>query len=232
MKSLYLIIDFVTILFPILLSFDKKVAYSKSWKYVFLSCFIVGIPFLIWDFFFTKNGVWGFNDDYLVGIKILNLPIEEILFFLLVPFSCLFIYACVKAYLTNYNFKKINVIFYWLIAFYILFILFFGYKGAYSFGVVVSSLITLLLIFWFGKKLTFLPIAFVISLIPFLIVNGVLTGAFTTEPVVWYNDEERTPFRIFTIPAEDILYSFTLIGLNILVFERLIKNAVLATHRS
>jgi len=221
MKSLYLILDLLTIFFPLVLSFDKKVAYFKSWKFVFLSCFIVGIPFLVWDFFFTKNGVWGFNEDYLLGVNLGNLPIEEVLFFLLVPFSCLFIYQCLKAYFANYKFEKFNFIFYSMIPLYILFILFFGYKGSYSLGVVISSLITLLLLRFFGKNYVHLPIAFVISLIPFLFVNGVLTGAFTPEPVVWYNDAERTPFRIFTIPAEDILYSFTLIGLNILVFERL-----------
>ena len=221
MKSLYIIVDFVTILFPFLLSFDKKVAYFKSWKYVFPACILVGIPFLVWDFYFTKNGVWGFNDDYLLGTNILNLPIEEVLFFLLVPFSCLFIYACVKAYLVNAHFRIFNISFYSLIAVYILFILFYGYQGAYSVAVVISSVITLLLILILGKTFVHLPIACVISLIPFLIVNGILTGSFTAEPVVWYNDLERTPFRIFTIPSEDILYSFTLIGLNILVFEKL-----------
>ncbi|MBK9191921.1 MAG: lycopene cyclase domain-containing protein [Crocinitomicaceae bacterium] len=44
--------------------------------------FIVGIPFLIWDYFFTKAGVWGFNPEYLTEFYIANLPIEEVLFLL------------------------------------------------------------------------------------------------------------------------------------------------------
>ena len=223
MKWLYLLLDTATIFFPFILSFDKKVAYFKKWKYVFFAGLIVGIPFLVWDYLFTKSGVWGFNPDYLFGIYLANLPLEEVLFFVIVPFSCLFIYACVKVYFAAINFRKINKIFYVLIAGYIGFIAIFGYSGAYSQLVIASSIITLIAIWFLRGRLHFLPVAFLISLIPFLLVNGVLTGGFTAEPIVWYNDLERVPFRIFTIPAEDILYSFTLLGLNVVVFEKLQK---------
>jgi len=221
MKGFYLFLDGVTVFFPLLLSFDKKVAFYKSWKQVFGAGAIVAVPFLVWDGLFTKNGVWGFNPDYLSGVYLGNLPLEEVLFFLLVPFSCLFIYACLKAYAEKLNLEKLNSVIYVALIGYIVFIAVSGYYGAYAQSVVVSSVITLVLLKLFSRKLPFLPLAFLISLVPFLVVNGALTGSFTTEPVVWYNDAERTAFRIFTIPAEDVLYSFTLIGLNVLVFEKL-----------
>ncbi len=219
MKSLYLLLDLATIFFPLILSFDKKVAYVKQWKFVFLAGLVVGIPFLIWDYYFTKAAVWGFNPEYLIGVYIVNLPIEEVLFFIVVPFSCVFIYACVKAYFAKINFQKFNILFYILIFAYILFIAVFGYYGAYAQYVIGSSLLTLLVIWFLRNQLKFLPISFVISIIPFMLVNGFLTGGFTDAPIVWYDDLERTPFRIFTIPAEDVLYSFTLLGLNVVVFE-------------
>ncbi|MEY3102927.1 MAG: hypothetical protein RL558_1204 [Bacteroidota bacterium] len=37
-------------------------------------------------------------------------------------------------------------------------------------------------------------------------VNGILTGAFLAEPIVWYNDAENLELRIGTIPVEDALY--------------------------
>lgn len=227
MKSLYLLIDLATLFFPLILSFDKKVAYFREWRTVFLAGFIVGIPFLIWDYFFTKAAVWGFNPEYLTGFYFANLPLEEVLFFVVVPFSCVFIYACVKAYFANINFQKLNLVFYISIAGYILFILIFGYQGAYAQYVIGSSLLTLVVLYFLKKHLHFLPVAFLISFIPFMIVNGTLTGGFTDSPIVWYDDLERTPFRIFTIPAEDVLYSFTLIGLNVAVFEWL-KNKISA----
>jgi len=65
----------------------------------------------------------------------------------------------------------------------------------------------------------YIPIAFVFVFIPFFIVNGFLTGGFTEAPVVWYSDAQKVDYRIFTIPMEDVLYNFSLIVPNILVFE-------------
>jgi lycopene cyclase domain-containing protein len=52
-------------------------------------------------------------------------------------------------------------------------------------------------------------------LIPFFIVNGVLTGSFITDQVVWYNNDENLSIRLFTIPIEDVIYAFTLILTNL-----------------
>src|SRR6476660_1756512 len=98
MKSAYLLINFLTILFPVLLSFDKRVQFFKSWKYIVPGLFITGLVFLVWDYLFTVFDVWSFNPDYVTGLYILDLPIEEILFFITVPFACIFIYECLNYY--------------------------------------------------------------------------------------------------------------------------------------
>ena len=92
MKFTYLLINFLTIFFPIVLSFDKRVQFFKSWKFIFPGLFITGLLFLLWDYVFTIYGVWSFNPDYVIGVYMLNLPLEEILFFVTVPFACIFIY--------------------------------------------------------------------------------------------------------------------------------------------
>jgi lycopene cyclase domain-containing protein len=102
-KYTYLIIDFVSVLFPFLLSFDKKVAFYKTWNRLFPAIFIVGVFFVVWDIAFTNLQVWSFNAKYIVGIKFFNLPIEEYLFFLCVPYSCVFIYDCYNAYFPQIN---------------------------------------------------------------------------------------------------------------------------------
>jgi lycopene cyclase domain-containing protein len=61
------------------------------------------------------------------------------------------------------------------------------------------------------KWLTQFVVAFLVCLLPFLIVNGLLTGAATTLPVVWYNPGEFSGWRIITIPVEDLFYNFDLL---------------------
>ena len=86
---------------PLFLSFEKNVAYSKKWKYLPVPFLITTIYFVIWDSIFTKYGIWSFNDKYILGYKIFLLPIEEWMFFIFVPFACLFIYES-----ANYHIKK------------------------------------------------------------------------------------------------------------------------------
>ena len=88
-----------TVLFPFILSFDKKVAFYKNFKFLFPAILITGIFFLIWDQWFTDMNVWGFNSLHLTGYFIGDIPIEEVMFFVTVPYACLFIYECLIAYI-------------------------------------------------------------------------------------------------------------------------------------
>jgi lycopene cyclase domain-containing protein len=86
---------------PLALSFDKKVAFFKNWKYLFPAMVIPALLYIIWDIYFTDKGVWSFNPEFITGIKLYNLPLEEVLFFFIVPYCCVFIYACIRAYFPN-----------------------------------------------------------------------------------------------------------------------------------
>src|ERR1017187_1219286 len=91
---------------PLTLSFDKKVAFYKKWKYLFPAMIIPALFYIAWDIFFTSEGVWYFNEKYITGIKIVNLPLEEVLFFLMVPYCCVFIYECIRCYFPGIKNKK------------------------------------------------------------------------------------------------------------------------------
>jgi lycopene cyclase domain-containing protein len=62
---------------------------------------------------------------------------------------------------------------------------------------------------------------YLLLLIPFFIVNGILTGTGLEEPVVWYNDEENLGIRLLTIPVEDVVYGFELFLLTVFFFEKI-----------
>ena len=116
MEALYLILLLVSFSLPFGYSFEKKMHFIEHWKIVFSVISIVAIVYIVWDVIFTKIGVWGFNPNYYLGITIFNLPIEELLFFFLIPYASIFIhyslqYFFPKAKLTN----KFVVPFTWLL---------------------------------------------------------------------------------------------------------------------
>ncbi len=222
MKGLYLILDLITLLCPVLLSFDQRVRYVSSWKNVLTASTIIAVPFLIWDAIFTSEGFWGFNPDYLVDISIFGLPIEEILFFWVVPLACVFIYECCKYYFRNFQWRWLNLAVQIGIFCYIAFLSFQNASGWYTLTTNIATVT--ILYFWFTSiKSPQVGIVYLICLIPFLVINGVLTGSWIAEPIVWYNSNEFSDMRIGTIPMEDALYGFSLIASNILLHERLMR---------
>src|SRR5882757_7145558 len=103
----YFLILGCTLAGPLLLSFDKKVAFYKKWKPLFLAMLIPAAIYIAWDIFFTSKGIWSFNEKYYVKeLKIFNLPLEEILFFFIVPYCCVFIYECIRVYFPGIKNKK------------------------------------------------------------------------------------------------------------------------------
>ena len=207
---------------PLLLSFDKKVAFHTKWKYLFKAMIFPAFFYIVWDIWFTQKGVWSFNDNYISGIKIYNLPLEEVLFFFVVPYCCVFIYECVNVYfpkLTDGKGSFRAFIFLmtglWIMAF-------LNCQRQYTFYTFLFCGTAFGLVLVFNKKSKILHIkkfliSYAIVLIPFLLVNGLLTAI----PVVIYNHQQNLNFRIYTIPVEDIIYGMLLIMMNIVIFERI-----------
>ncbi|MFT4642885.1 MAG: lycopene cyclase domain-containing protein [Candidatus Azotimanducaceae bacterium] len=219
--SLYLILNIASLSIPLMYSFEKKMRFIQWWKEVFLSISIVAAFFIIWDIIFTNQGVWGFNSTYLIGFDILNLPIEEWLFFICIPYASIFIHYAFQYFLPNKKLSKptTKII---TIALIILLIitLVFNYDKAYTFyNYLLLILILSYSLFTDNKQLPIFYITFMIILIPFFIVNGILTGSFIEGQVVWYNNAENLGIRIATIPIEDIGYAFNMLFMSILLIE-------------
>ncbi|KGL63758.1 lycopene cyclase [Polaribacter sp. Hel1_85] len=196
--------------------------FIKHWKAVFTSLTIVATVFLIWDAIFTANGVWGFNPDYHLNILFFGMPIEEWMFFFCIPYASIFIHYSLayfkpKLLLSDKSTRFITLLFILIL----LPVLFLNTDKAYTFVNYSFLLFILLIGFFYGiKYLQRFYISFLIILVPFFIVNGVLTGTGLEEPVVWYNNAENLGIRLLTIPLEDIGYAFTMIFGNVFLIEK------------
>lgn len=211
----YLLIDVGTILFPLILSFDRKVAFYRQWRSLVPGMLLTAAFFIGWDALFTHWGVWWFNRDFTMPYRLLGLPVEEWLFFLVVPYACVFVQACLDGYFPakSAESKWSNTI---ILA---LLLIIFGLLnagraytlfacGGCGAGLLLAHLLR-------TRNRAFRPqrflLAYGVCLVPFLIVNGLLTSL----PVVLYNDSENIGLRIYTIPAEDVFYGMLLVLGNI-----------------
>ena len=226
MMSLYLWIDLLSISVPFLVSFHPRIRLYRQWKPLFTAFLITLIPFIIWDVYFTVQGYWGFNEAYLSGMYILHLPIEEWLFFICIPYACIFTHVAIleinpKLMLSEKLTNRISMLLFGVFALVFLF----NFSKAYTAVDMLFAIVVLGLVKSYSPELlrTFY-ITFLFMLIPFFIVNGVLTGFGIEEQVVWYNDAENLGIRLMTIPVEDTAYAFSLILLNLFLFLRFSKN--------
>ncbi len=221
---LYLIINALVLIFPLLLSFDKKVHFYTWWPKLAIAISIVGGIFIAWDVAFTHAGIWGFNSPYIKeDWSIFGLPPGEWLFFFTVPYACTFIYACLNAYIKRDIFAPAErTIIYSIVGILTLSVIP-RWELIYTSVTFLSTAWFLLFHYWILKTsyLTRAIFAYTVGLIPFIITDGALTGLFTAEPIVIYNPLEFTNIRIGSIPIEDAVYGFLLVVGVITVYEQL-----------
>jgi lycopene cyclase domain-containing protein len=210
-------------LIPVLaLSFDKKVAFYKTWKHLIPALLIVAVIFWAWDIVKTYHQVWGFNPKYYTALA-LNLPIEEWFFFLTFPFCSIFVFECIQAYFPKDILKDYDRPLSILAGFGCLLVGIFYWGHSYTATTwIPAGLFALWHFFTFENTYrTRFYKSFIIMLIPFILVNSLFTGAFTIEPIVIYNPEEYLGIRIGTIPLDDFAYNFLLEFMVIFFYYRI-----------
>jgi lycopene cyclase domain-containing protein len=212
-----------TISAPFFLSFDKKLQFYKLWKFILPSILVVAFFYIIFDIYLTKLGIWGFNQRYHFNILIFNLPLEECLFFIAIPYSSIFLHFSIVLYFPKLQLSnKVSNILSVLLIFVLAIVILLYFNKIYTIYV-FSILIVALIISIFDKSRTINSyyVSFLFILVPFFVVNAILTGCFIDEEIVWYNNAQNLGIRIFTIPIEDVGYAFGLILLNLLLINKL-----------
>lgn len=222
----YSIILFLTVIICFIASFDRRVQFYQHFGAFIKAAVIVGIPFIAWDVWFTAKGVWWFNTNYTLGFQIAGLPLEEWLFFVCIPFSCIFTYFCFDKFFRLDALSGFNnlIVFGSVIVCSVVGLL--RPDKIYTLVTAMATIGTLIYLHfiaradWIGKA----SLVFTILLLGFFPVNGVLTGTGLESPIVNYNPGDFLGIRMGTIPVEDAVYGYTQFLL-ILYFFKQFKTA-------
>ncbi len=199
---------------------NKMARLKNNFKYMVPAIFFSFIVYLMWSNRFAEIGIWSFNPDYLMGINLWSLPLEEWLFLIVVSFVTIVVYDRVKMRfptVQNPNlFLAISLI---LLTFFALAAFFTRQKLYPFFTFFLLSVYFGYTIFRnrFKKHYAEFYITYLIVIIPIFIVKTILTAL----PVLSYNNSGFLDVLIFTVPVEDFAYYFLLILMNITIFEYL-----------
>ncbi len=81
---------------PFILSFWPRLGFYRNLRALFLSIVLIVIIFGTWDVIATRRGHWYFDPKGVWPVRILGLPLEEWLFFIVIPFCCIFTWEAIK----------------------------------------------------------------------------------------------------------------------------------------
>ncbi|WP_293884824.1 lycopene cyclase domain-containing protein [Sphingobacterium sp. UBA1498] len=222
MQYTYSLILFFTVVICFVASFDKRLRFDREFFPFLKAAALVAIFFIAWDVWFTSEGVWWFDTRYTLGLVIAGLPIEEWLFFIFIPFSCIFTYFCIDKFFKLQSLSAFNniVVFVSII---ICAVVALRYTDRiYTLVTAVVTILTLL-IFHFVLRVQWITqasLVFTLLMLGFLPVNGILTGTGLESPIVNYNPMEFMGIRILTIPVEDAVYGYTQFLLVLYFFKK------------
>ncbi len=212
----YLWLDAIILTVPLLFSFERRIRYYRKWPAVGLSIALVGTAYVVWDVVATARGDWAFAHAYTSGIEVLGLPLAEILFFVVVPYSCLFIYEALHAFLPDWELPVPHVL-YAAVAVAALALAALYHEQSYTATVlVVTAAFFVVAPLFFRDVLASMHfwLYLLFSFVGFLIFNYLLTAA----PVVTYGGWAIWGIRMTTIPVEDFLYNISMLGFYFLVY--------------
>lgn len=230
----YLLINFLTVIICFVFSFDKRIQFNRHFNAFLKACILVALPFILWDVWFTERGIWWFNSDYTVGLSLAGLPLEEWLFFLCIPFSCVFTYYCLTKFFNLSGANAFNNIIVFVSCIVCLLVAFLHSEKLYTFVTAIATTITLVYLHfiarvsWIGEA----SFVFFVLLLGFFPVNGVLTGTGIESPIVNYNTAHILNKRMLTIPIEDMVYGYTQFMLTVYFFKMFQRKEDVASNTS
>lgn len=227
----YFLVLAATVAVPLVLSLMPwRLRWSgQEWRRLTQVFLLVSLPFVLLDVYSHASGWWAYNPDFVTGFRSMGLPLEEIMFFIVVPFACLYLFSAVARMARS---EQLRRPWHWRLVLGMLIV------GALTLALIEPRERTLFDVFVFvlvatvgwikpPSRVEILWLGAVVLL--FLIVNTILTAL----PVVTYDATFGSRYRIGTIPFEDVLYNFSFLVLCLGVWHaQPITRLVRAVRRS
>lgn len=99
MRMEYSLVLFLTLIGPLVLSRDRNITLWQTPSALAKTLVWVSLPYWLWDIAATARGHWHFNPQYVLGMWVAGLPLEEYLFFPVVIFVSIFVWESVGYFL-------------------------------------------------------------------------------------------------------------------------------------
>ncbi len=218
MKLEYLLLNFFILLGPLAMSFESQIRFVRKWRFAAPAILLVAVPYLIWDALVTGRH-WWFNEKYTLAFRLFNLPLEEWLFFLTVPFAALFIWEVINFHIKPRPSPWLQYCGFVLCLSPIRGFLFFfsgkEYTGLTFIALGATAILDLIL-----HTRLFAQRNLLFYLAALTLFISICNSYLTARPVVLYGEQYQLGLRLGTIPIEDFGYGFALILLVTILYEK------------
>ncbi|MDD5565309.1 MAG: lycopene cyclase domain-containing protein [Candidatus Omnitrophica bacterium] len=94
--SRYMLVLILAGSLPFVLSFWPKLKFYRNSRALAASIFGIVAIFGVWDVIAVNRHHWYFDPSGVGAVTIFNLPLEEVLFFVVIPFCCIFTWEALK----------------------------------------------------------------------------------------------------------------------------------------
>ncbi|MBB6501355.1 lycopene cyclase domain-containing protein [Pedobacter cryoconitis] len=217
MNYTYLLINLAFLLIPVLLFSVRQLNFTEQSKFIILAVLINVFVFSVPTEFLTQLKVIAFNPSYMTGMTLWQLPVEELLLSLVLPLCGVSVYLFLNLRFPDNGPEKYSLAVSNMMIGVCIAMLYFGHQKLYTLFT-FSILIVFIVYIEYVNKLRFMYRfyrAFLVSLIPFYILYGVLVNL----PCLSFNKIQTLNFNQLNIPFETPFYFMSMLLLSIYLFE-------------
>lgn len=222
--SLFLLVNIIVLAIPLFLTQRKKAKIVVNFLSLGVAIIIAGVIFMGRNYIFVQKGLIDFNFDNLLGITFYDMPIEHYFFFVVFPYSFLFLYKWVKRYFHYYKPTRLSYILSFVFTITCIVLAFIYSDKPYAFTTLLGAgVLNWIIYFGFTPRwYSYFSIAFLLVTLPYILIDGTLTFM-DKDPTTIYHEEGIIGTFIFTVPLEDMFNFFTLFLMTISIYEGLTR---------